>query len=424
MFKIKTVEIDGFWGNYKLCTNLNDDVNIFIGPNGSGKTTFINFLEATLTADLDLLESLQFKEIKLRLQDDSHTRTILVQKMQDTPFDILRYRISRNNIELPLIPEELSYKRRRVYPEFFDAISEIQSQLRRLVNISWISVHREILDDEWKDPATRRTEPEKNPVDRRIQDLTKRFTKYQLQLQSEINSLSDRFRRNVLVSMLYHKSLDTFSLTQEKQDFQALGSGLVNTYSDLGVLDPDVKGRIDEHVAKIERSIMAIDEYQKDKEKVITIDDILPSSLLNRTRHVLDLSTTLENDKKEILKPVQTYLDILKSFATDKEFQLNPDHSGEILIKIGKTNLSLEQLSSGEKQLFILLTEALLQKGESFVFLADEPELSLHIEWQRKIVKSIRTLNQHSQIILATHSPEVGGGWRNKIIGMKEIIYG
>jgi recombinational DNA repair ATPase RecF len=89
MFKIKTVEIDGFWNSVNLRTELSDGVNIFIGRNGSGKTTFINFLEASLTADLDLLESLQFSEIRLHLKDNRKRRKIVITKTPLIPYDRL-----------------------------------------------------------------------------------------------------------------------------------------------------------------------------------------------------------------------------------------------------------------------------------------------------------------------------------------------
>ena len=63
-----------------------------------------------------------------------------------------------------------------------------------------------------------------------------------------------------------------------------------------------------------------------------------------------------------------------------------------------------QSLSSGEKQLLILLTQTLLQEKQPFIYIADEPELSLHIEWQHKIISAIKELNPNVQIIAATHS--------------------
>jgi predicted ATP-dependent endonuclease of OLD family len=55
------------------------------------------------------------------------------------------------------------------------------------------------------------------------------------------------------------------------------------------------------------------------------------------------------------------------------------------------------------------------------LFIADEPELSLHIDWQRKILNALLDLNPKAQIIVATHSPEIAGNFPQNIINMKNI---
>jgi ABC-type molybdenum transport system ATPase subunit/photorepair protein PhrA len=68
-------------------------------------------------------------------------------------------------------------------------------------------------------------------------------------------------------------------------------------------------------------------------------------------------------------------------------------------------NIGLEALSSGEKHLLRLFVQALLV-GPSAI-LVDEPELSLHVDWQRKLIADFRLLNAEAQLIFATHSPEI-----------------
>jgi hypothetical protein len=69
-------------------------------------------------------------------------------------------------------------------------------------------------------------------------------------------------------------------------------------------------------------------------------------------------------------------------------------------IKIG-----LQSLSSGEKHILRILFEVMSVERSSLII--DEPEISLHIDWQRELVKAIMELNPHLQLIAATHSPEV-----------------
>jgi ABC-type lipoprotein export system ATPase subunit len=67
--------------------------------------------------------------------------------------------------------------------------------------------------------------------------------------------------------------------------------------------------------------------------------------------------------------------------------------------------IGLTSLSSGEKHLMRILVEALLADEDAI--LVDEPELSMHIDWQRDLISNLRLLNHSAQFVLATHSPEV-----------------
>ena len=98
------------------------------------------------------------------------------------------------------------------------------------------------------------------------------------------------------------------------------------------------------------------------------------------------------------------------------------NESGEFEIKVSSLSPPLKldpgSLSSGEKQILILLTEALLRVDEPVVYIADEPELSLHVTWQEKLLESLVTLGGQKQIIVATHSPDIVGKFQDKVIDL------
>ena len=79
-------------------------------------------------------------------------------------------------------------------------------------------------------------------------------------------------------------------------------------------------------------------------------------------------------------------------------------------------------LSSGEKQLLIILGQSLLEEENVNIYIADEPELSLHVEWQEKLVSSLKSINPNSQIIFATHSPDIVGQFTESVIKVEEAI--
>jgi predicted ATPase len=80
------------------------------------------------------------------------------------------------------------------------------------------------------------------------------------------------------------------------------------------------------------------------------------------------------------------------------------------------------QLSSGEKQILVILLTVLVQDNDSGVLFMDEPEISLHVEWQEKLIRLIRELNPNVQIILTTHSPAViMNGWMDAVTEVSDI---
>ncbi|UKK48188.1 AAA family ATPase [Prevotella sp. E9-3] len=80
------------------------------------------------------------------------------------------------------------------------------------------------------------------------------------------------------------------------------------------------------------------------------------------------------------------------------------------------------QLSSGEKQMLIILLTVLVEDDQPYVLFMDEPEVSLHIEWQKKLIDLILELNPNVQIILTTHSPAVVmNGWVDNVTEVSDI---
>lgn len=81
------------------------------------------------------------------------------------------------------------------------------------------------------------------------------------------------------------------------------------------------------------------------------------------------------------------------------------------------------QLSSGEKQILIILTNVLVQDGRPFVMIMDEPEISLHFDWQRRLIEDVRRLNPSLQLIVATHSPAVVmNGWTDRVTEIGDLL--
>lgn len=87
---------------------------------------------------------------------------------------------------------------------------------------------------------------------------------------------------------------------------------------------------------------------------------------------------------------------------------LSKDEDTKPLFKDSIGNeFDIEGLSSGEKQLFIRALSLKFLNANNSIILIDEPEISLHPQWQRKIIKVYENIGQDNQLIIATHSPHV-----------------
>ncbi|WP_254446381.1 AAA family ATPase [Pantoea sp. CCBC3-3-1] len=63
-----------------------------------------------------------------------------------------------------------------------------------------------------------------------------------------------------------------------------------------------------------------------------------------------------------------------------------------------------------------------MQDEKDCIYIADEPELSLHVTWQENLVAAVTSINKNTQIIFATHSPDVVGFLDEYTIDMAEAI--
>lgn len=117
-------------------------------------------------------------------------------------------------------------------------------------------------------------------------------------------------------------------------------------------------------------------------------------------------------------KRFQDLLDQLFSYTRKKIIRNRNDIA---FMQNGHTILPY-QLSSGEKQMILILLTTLVQDNEPYVLFMDEPEASLHIEWQQKLIAIIRELNPNVQLILTTHSPAViMEGWLDAVTEVSDI---
>lgn len=123
----------------------------------------------------------------------------------------------------------------------------------------------------------------------------------------------------------------------------------------------------------------------------------------------------------ELSKPKTMFQDIMDSLFDDTKKKIDRK-SNEIRFFQRGDVLTPYQLSSGEKQMLVIMLTVLVENGEHYTLLMDEPEVSLHIEWQQQMIGLIRQLNPNVQIILSTHSPAlIMDGWMDVVTEVDDI---
>ncbi|MCI6617692.1 MAG: AAA family ATPase [Prevotella sp.] len=123
----------------------------------------------------------------------------------------------------------------------------------------------------------------------------------------------------------------------------------------------------------------------------------------------------------ELSMPKKKFQDIMDSLFADTGKRIVRTENEIRFTQIGET-LVPYQLSSGEKQILAILLTVLVEDNQNYVLFMDEPEVSLHIDWQRQLIDLIMQLNPNVQIILTTHSPAViMNGWLDKVTEVSDI---
>lgn len=137
------------------------------------------------------------------------------------------------------------------------------------------------------------------------------------------------------------------------------------------------------------------------------------------------LKATNSPDQAEIVnRRIKNLFGLINELCseTGKTIEINREDNTVEFLK-GDDRIPLSRLSSGEKQLLVILFTVFLMEEEPCVLLTDEPEISLHIGWQQRFIDVVCALNPNVQLLVATHSPSIfGEGWGDKLFFTEELI--
>ncbi|MGE2450700.1 AAA family ATPase [Serratia marcescens] len=422
--KIESFFVQGLWGDKDISLNLNYDFNFIIGPNGIGKTTLLNLVTSILTVDIDSIAKIHFDNATVRFYgDDGYLYDVDVSKgVGDNDECIINYIISSKDSGENVFSrmfrtvlhdgmDDLS-RTRRISRRYYHN-EDVKSYLEKKIKVIWLPIGRfnPVSDRDYKLSAYG------NSVDMRLGEVLENFVKYSSLINKSISIEMAEFQKDALLSSIDSSYREGLGKGSHKITPSNDKASLMEVFKEVGIPESKYKRRVSRMFTMLER---VLDKIKSEQETDLSQEEITNAFSLSRSRYLVERYNEYKNKKDEISSRLNTFIDNINSlFEGRKIFYISG--SNEISFICGQNDgLSLFDLSSGEKQLIILLGEVLLNENAPCVYIADEPEISLHVSWQEKLVESMSKLNSKMQVILATHSPDIVSIRTNKIIDMEE----
>ena len=123
----------------------------------------------------------------------------------------------------------------------------------------------------------------------------------------------------------------------------------------------------------------------------------------------------------EMKARIEDFRSVINGLFQETEKHIEIEGNKFNIVSKGKI-LPIDALSSGEKQILLIMLRVFLLEGKESYVLLDEPENSLDISWQYKLIDTLTKLNPNAQFFITTHSPSIfGAGWGDKIIYMEDV---
>lgn len=416
---IESVHVKGFWSSHTVNIDLYEDFNFIVGVNGSGKTTLLNLIAGTLCADIKALSKYDFEYIRINFRSARSKKKACVELRRDPdlPYFEAHYKIWDNSTDkhfsyilsevdsFDLRPSSTSLKIRMQLAGSKIPGRTLKEHLDILCNLTWLSVQRSEVSDGDRS----------EPLDIRLNDLFNRLVRYLSSLSRQVNRLYEGFQEQIFLSLLSVDDMEGIKVPS-KNKIEKERLALIQIFNQFQMGKSTHLEEIKNKFNNVEKVINRIQAGA-----VSAVEDTLQLFALQRIERAVDAWEKVTKEKNEILAPKNVFLNILNGLVQRKIFELNERNELEIITQSGKP-LTPYQLSSGEKQILIILGEALLQESKSYIYMADEPELSLHVAWQEKLAGSIKLLNPSAQVVFATHSPDVVSVFQQNVLHMEHFI--
>ena len=424
---LESIEIEGLFGKYNYLIKFRDDISIWVSENGIGKTTILNIIVAILTGDQNILMDINFKKVIVNISgesyqidreqyfqvnsnDNRYSKRIEVLLEELSMYVPRRYSIKLRNdferkkyIDLEFI-EELSY---RFLNNNLDLIKDkkIMYILHELKELQYKDLSRTLYkikealeEDIIFYPTYRRVEVGLDKVFLNRRDEYHRSELSPKYMGFGMNDVKNRIS-NVLNKM--RKDANTAYIEMNANIISELLKKNVSYYLDeynsidLHKVDVIIKRIGEERIDNIDSLKSFLDKSSR-KKTTPNIEFLL--YYLQKLVKIYDAQKPLDSKLRKFSDVCTKYLSGKKIIYDETLLTMN-------VYDCNDEKIDFEDLSSGEKQVISIFSKVYLDVVTPCIFIIDEPEISLSIEWQKEFLKDIFNSEKIGLMIATTHSP-------------------
>jgi predicted ATP-binding protein involved in virulence len=424
--KLLHIEIKNLFNIFNHFIDLKKErITILTAPNGYGKTITLKTINSLFNKKFSFFVNLSFSEIVFKFEENY---TIQINKSISDELSNIEFTLYQNNKKLESFkypPKNYIKELRRHFPT--RAIEDfIPDFIHRIGSNEWLNeLDNEILSlDEvlnqfgeyLPDNILKRIDTK---IPEEFLNFIDNFNVYLIQEQRLVlrQPVSEaRYRREVVITDTIEKySKELSNLIKQKigeyaQITQSLDSSFPKRlfkHESGNINIEELKNRLKDLEAKRKK----LSKYGFLKSEETTFFDY--DNIEENDTKVLSLYIKDNEEKLSVFDSLINKIELFTNILNNRRFnfksiEIDKD-KGFIFVSKDKSTLKLTELSSGEQHEVVLLFELLFKAEENSLVLIDEPEISLHVVWQKEFLNDIQEIIelQKIDIIIATHSPQI-----------------
>lgn len=416
---IKSFEIKGLYNERNVRIDFEDNIKIIVAENGYGKTTVLNALYAILSGETDKLKKIEFESISITFYDNEklliRSNDLDFSRLKSNSFSPYKYisnRIGdRETKELMVsfltLPQENFIRS----DQFKTALNKTRLTKKQFLNILSSLKSEDIFENNNKTLENLKKIKRKFPYGvvylptyRRVEHDLKEISGDDINEIDNYNSINFGMRD---INKVFEKITDEIITSSLEWFSKVNGQMLSQLVTGIEVNEEIISSIKNPEAIRIVLDRIGNNIEESSKQEILRLIE---------TREIFEghdqliyfISNLVEVYRKQRSndKAIQDFSEVCNRYLVDKKIHYNESKvTISIVRRKNGREVNIENLSSGEKQIIALFARLYLKKENNLAIFYDEPELSLSMEWQKKLLPDIIKSGKCAFMFVTTHSP-------------------